>query len=212
MDFALHIHTYIKIKNPSFFLFFFPSDGGKLSIKTTVEKKPKKSIISHFSATHTLKNVKWWIFFSFFFSTVVDGRRLRTMMVTMTELLISKRGGKIGSRSCLLHLQRNCWAERQSKGMDAMHCCTCTRLCSTFIELWQISYGWCQMLSFSLPKVHCANEPGATTCQKGLSLIFQVDWKVEAGPFSSTLCQNRRSWVENADRKMSTGWIQRQGT
>ena len=32
-------HTYIH-KNPSF-LFFFPSDGGKLSIKTTVEKKRK---------------------------------------------------------------------------------------------------------------------------------------------------------------------------
>ena len=37
MDFALHIHTYIKIHHFS----VFPSDGGKLSIKTTEEKKPK---------------------------------------------------------------------------------------------------------------------------------------------------------------------------
>ena len=45
-------HTYINTKNIIFG--FFPSDGGKLSIKTTVEKKPKKkTITSHFSATHT---------------------------------------------------------------------------------------------------------------------------------------------------------------
>ena len=54
MDFALHIHTYIH-KNPSLFV-FFPSDGRKLSVKTTVEKNPKKSIISHFLATHTYIN------------------------------------------------------------------------------------------------------------------------------------------------------------
>ena len=40
MDFSLHIHTYIK-KNHNF-SGFFPSDGGKLSIKTTVEKKTEK--------------------------------------------------------------------------------------------------------------------------------------------------------------------------
>ena len=44
MDFALHIHTCIKIH---YFLGFFPSDGGKLSIKTTVEKNEIK--IHHFT-------------------------------------------------------------------------------------------------------------------------------------------------------------------
>ena len=38
MDFAVHIHIYIKKHH---FSVFFPSDGGKLSIKTTEEKKPK---------------------------------------------------------------------------------------------------------------------------------------------------------------------------
>ena len=39
MDFALHIHTYIKIHH---FSVFFPSDSRKLSIKTTEEKKKRK--------------------------------------------------------------------------------------------------------------------------------------------------------------------------
>ena len=38
MDFALHIHTYIKIHH---FSVFFPSDGGKLSMKTPVKKNEK---------------------------------------------------------------------------------------------------------------------------------------------------------------------------
>ena len=54
MDFALHIHTYIY-KKPSFFI-FFPSDGGKLSRKTTVEKTKKSHHLTFFGYTyiHTL--------------------------------------------------------------------------------------------------------------------------------------------------------------
>ena len=49
MDFALHIHTYIKIHH---FLVFFPSDGGKLSMKTTVEKKRNKNPSFHIFRLH----------------------------------------------------------------------------------------------------------------------------------------------------------------
>ena len=56
-------HTYI-LKKPSF-LFFFPSDGRKLSNKSTVKKNEEKTITSHFSATHT--HIKpSLMYFSFF--------------------------------------------------------------------------------------------------------------------------------------------------
>ena len=47
---------YVCVKqNPSFFV-VFPSNGGKLSIETTVEKNQIETTISHFSATHTYMN------------------------------------------------------------------------------------------------------------------------------------------------------------
>ena len=58
MVFALHIHT--SLKNHHFR--FFPCDGGKLSIKTTVEK----TITSHFSATLTYIKPSLMVFFDVF--------------------------------------------------------------------------------------------------------------------------------------------------
>ena len=58
MDFALHIHTYIKNHH---FLVFFPSDGGKLSIKTTVEKNHHFTFFSYIYIHESIID-----FFSFF--------------------------------------------------------------------------------------------------------------------------------------------------
>ena len=54
MVFALLIHKYRK--KPSF-LGVFASDGGKLSIKTTVEKKAKKHLFTFFGYTHINKTI-----------------------------------------------------------------------------------------------------------------------------------------------------------